>query len=139
LTHDRARMAIPCRIVGRIVGRDGNRGDIGDRASHATMDILSIVIALATGVAGARAAATLLPRAAPPRAISWIAGATGGVIAAAFAATAVAAQRVVPLPATATSGGVDVASMIGNAAAGAIGGIVLAIAAAVVFRIVRAR
>jgi hypothetical protein len=45
----------------------------------------------------------------------------------------------VPLPATATSGGVDVASMIGNAAAGAIGGIVLAIAAAVVFRIVRAR
>ncbi|MEP7061860.1 MAG: hypothetical protein ABI881_05655 [Betaproteobacteria bacterium] len=100
---------------------------------------MNVIVALLTGVAGSRAAATLLPCVASPRVVSWLAGAAGGVTAAAIAATAVAAQRAVPLPATATSAGIDVASLIANAAAGAIGGIVIAIVAGLIMRVVRAR
>jgi hypothetical protein len=103
------------------------------------VDLVNVVVALLTGVAGARAAATLLPYVALPRVVSWLAGATGGVAAAAIAATTVVAQRAMPLPPTATSVGIDVASLIANAAAGAIGGIVVATLAGLIIRFVRAR
>lgn len=98
-----------------------------------------MIIALVTGIAGARACATLVPRAVPPRYASFITGAAGGAIAAALAATVVAAARAVPLPPTATSGGVDLAAMLGIAASGALGGIVLSLFAGAMLRFTRAR
>jgi hypothetical protein len=88
---------------------------------------------------GARAAATLLPAAAAARAASLLAGALGGVIAAALIATVAVAGHAVPLPPTAQSGGIDLAAILGNAASGAIGGIVLSMLAGALFRAVRRR
>lgn len=96
-----------------------------------------MIMALVTGIAGARACATLVARAVPPRYALYITGAAGGAIAAALAARVVAAARAVPL--TATSGGIDLAAMLGIAAIGALGGIVLSLCAGAILRFMRAR
>lgn len=103
------------------------------------MNFMNLIVALITGVAGTRAAATLVPRLAPPRAVSLLAGAVGGVIASVLAAMIVTARRAVPLPPTAASGGIDLATILGNAAAGAIGGIVLSMLVGAVLYALRRR
>ena len=95
------------------------------------MTVIDIAIAAAAGSAGAIAAATLVSPWLLARAVTLLAGAAGGLVAAALVASTVASQRPLPLSLTAQSGGIDVAAMLGSAAAAALGGIVIAFVAAI--------
>ncbi len=103
------------------------------------MEIGSIAVALVTGVLGSRVAALLLPRAALAGALSLVAGAAGGAIASALFATVVAAARAVPLPSTTRPVGLDLATILGNAAGGALGGIVIVLLAGALMSAMRVR
>ena len=103
------------------------------------MDIGSYAVALVTGIIGSRIAAVLLPRWALASALSPAAGAAGGAMASALLATAVAAERALPLPPAASAGGVDLAAILGNAAGGALGGIAIVLLAGALMRAMRIR
>ncbi|MEO6749248.1 MAG: hypothetical protein ABI294_06620 [Casimicrobiaceae bacterium] len=104
---------------------------VSQNGIHHDMTVIDIALAAVAGSAGAIAAATLASPWLLARTVTLVAGVAGGIVADALVASTVAAQRPLPLSATAQSGGADVAAMLGSAAAAALGGIVIAIVAAI--------
>jgi hypothetical protein len=101
------------------------------------MDPVSVVLGTAAGALAGRAVAALLPAALLRARVAWCGGALGGAVAAALASSLTGAARGIPI--TQQSAGIDLASLIGGAGAGAFGGLAVVVVATACMHIARRR
>jgi hypothetical protein len=101
------------------------------------MDPVSVVLGAVTGALAGRFVAALLPGHALHALAAWCGGAVAGAVASALASSLTAGARGIPI--TQQSAGIDLASLLGGAGAGAFGGLAVIVGAQAVASIARRR